>query len=181
MKKLSVKSVVATGIGAALFVIIGLFIRIPLFPNTDIQLEYAVLALFSGLFGPIPGFLIGFIGHTLKDSIAYGAPWWTWSIASGLLGVVLAYAVNSTDLENGIFGKSQIIRFNIIQIIGNIVIWGVLAPIADILIYSEPSNKVFTQGVIASVANIITIGIGGTALLVLYAKTRTKEGSLTKD
>ncbi|WEV45563.1 ECF-type riboflavin transporter substrate-binding protein [Streptococcaceae bacterium ESL0687] len=181
MKKLSIKSVVATGIGAALFVIVALYIRIPLFPNTDIQLQYAVLTLFSGLFGPIPGFLIGFIGHTLKDSIAYGAPWWTWSLASGLLGIVLGYAAKASDLENGNFGKAQIIRFNVIQVIGNIVIWGLLAPLGDVLIYSEPSNKVFTQGVIAVISNSLTIGIGGTLLLVLYAKSRTKEGSLTKD
>ena len=79
MKNNSVKIVVATGIGAALFVIIGWLINIPTpIPNTSIQLQYAVLALFSALFGPLAGFLIGFIGHALKDSFLYGAPWWTW-------------------------------------------------------------------------------------------------------
>ncbi|MEQ0489446.1 ECF transporter S component, partial [Anaerococcus murdochii] len=48
MKNNSVKIVVATGIGAALFVIIGWLINIPTpIPNTSIQLQYAVLALFS--------------------------------------------------------------------------------------------------------------------------------------
>ena len=51
MKNNSVKIVVATGIGAALFVIIGWLINIPTpIPNTSIQLQYAVLALFSALF-----------------------------------------------------------------------------------------------------------------------------------
>ena len=39
MKNNSIKAVVATGIGAALFVIIGMFINIPLFANTSIQLK----------------------------------------------------------------------------------------------------------------------------------------------
>ena len=71
MKNNSIKTVVATGIGAALFVVIGLVINIPTFvPNTSIQLQYAVQALLSILFGPV----VGFIGHALKDSIQYG-PW----------------------------------------------------------------------------------------------------------
>ena len=67
MKNNSIRTVVATGIGAALFIIIGMFVNIPIFGNTSIQLQYAVQALFSVIFGPITGFFMGFIGHALKD------------------------------------------------------------------------------------------------------------------
>lgn len=114
MKNNSVKIVVATGIGAALFVIIGWLINIPTpIPNTSIQLQYAVLALFSALFGPLAGFLIGFIGHALKDSFLYGAPWWTWVLGSGLMGLFLALSQRNFDSRN--FGNKEIIRFNIVQ------------------------------------------------------------------
>ena len=67
MKKFSVKTVVAIGIGAALFFVLGK-IAIPSFvANTNISLQYAILAMFATLFGPIAGALIGFIGHTLID------------------------------------------------------------------------------------------------------------------
>ena len=66
MKNNSIRTVVATGIGAALFIIIGMFVNIPIFGNTSIQLQYAVQALFSVIFGPITGFFMGFIGHALK-------------------------------------------------------------------------------------------------------------------
>ena len=63
MKNNSIRSVVATGIGAALFVVIGM-ISIPTpVPNTSIQLQYALQALFSVIFGPVVGFLTGFVGH----------------------------------------------------------------------------------------------------------------------
>ena len=53
MKNNSIRSVVATGIGAALFVVIGM-ISIPTpVPNTSIQLQYALQALFSVIFGPV--------------------------------------------------------------------------------------------------------------------------------
>ena len=108
MKNNSVKIVVATGIGAALFVIIGWLINIPTpIPNTSIQLQYAVLALFSALFGPLAGFLIGFIGHALKDSFLYGAPWWTWVLGSGLIGLFLAFGVKRETLTQGIFGNKE--------------------------------------------------------------------------
>ena len=164
MKNNSVKIVVATGIGAALFVIIGWLINIPTpIPNTSIQLQYAVLALFSALFGPLAGFLIGFIGHALKDSFLYGAPWWTWVLGSGLMGLFLAFGVKRETLTQGIFGNKEIIRFNIV------------------LVYSEPANKVFTQGIVAGLVNALTIAVAGTLLLKLYAATRTKSGSLDKE
>ena len=68
--KFTIKQVVAVGIGAALFVVIGM-INIPTpVPNTSIQLQYAVQALLSIIFGPIIGLLVGLIGHAIKDSLA---------------------------------------------------------------------------------------------------------------
>ncbi len=59
MKNNSIKTVVATGIGAALFVIVGILVNIPTaIPNTSIQLQYAVLALFAVIYGPNSWFLL---------------------------------------------------------------------------------------------------------------------------
>lgn len=68
----SIKDVVAIGVGAALFVVIAM-LQIPApAPNTSIQLQYALQALFSVVFGPIVGFLIGLIGHAIKDAMSGG-------------------------------------------------------------------------------------------------------------
>ena len=83
MKKMSIKTVVAVGIGAALFFVLARFVSIPSgIPNTSICLQYAVLALFAILYGPVAGGLIGFIGHTLGDLSWGGSPWWSWVLAS---------------------------------------------------------------------------------------------------
>ena len=64
MKNNSIKTVVATGIGAALFIIIGTLVNIPTpIPNTNLQTAIAVLALFAVVYGPTVGFFSGFIGH----------------------------------------------------------------------------------------------------------------------
>jgi energy-coupling factor transport system substrate-specific component len=49
----------------------------------------------------------------------------------------------------------------------------------DIVIYAEPVNKVFTQGVVAALMNAVSVGVIGTLLLIAYAATRTKKGSLS--
>ena len=85
MKKMSVKTVVAIGIGAALFFVLGnISIPTPV-PNTYASLQYAIQAVFAGLFGPIAGLVIGLIGQCSVDFTAYG-PWWSWIIASGMFG-----------------------------------------------------------------------------------------------
>ncbi|MGT2722239.1 ECF-type riboflavin transporter substrate-binding protein [Streptococcus porcinus] len=181
MNNLSIKTVVAIGIGAALFIIIGIFVPITVFTNTTISLQYAVQALFAVIFGPIAGFFIGFFGHMLKDMISYGSVWWSWVIPSALVGLGIGFLQKKLKLTQGIFTKKDIFLFNITQIVVNIISWALVAPLGDVLIYHEPANKVFTQGLFAGLANIVTIGIGGTLLLVAYTNTRTKSGSLTKD
>ena len=179
MKKLSVKTVVAIGIGAALFFVLGkVSIPTPV-PNTYISLQYAIEAVFAALFGPVAGLLIGFIGHTLIDATSYG-PWWSWIIASACVGLIIGLLTMTMDINEGIDAK-KLIRFNVAQIIAHLIAWGIIAPCLDILIYNEPVEKLFAQGLMAGVANIITTGIVGTLLLVAYAETVVKRGSLNKE
>lgn len=181
-KEFSVKTIVAIGIGSAVFVILGRFAVIPVpgVPNTNLETSYPFLALMSVLFGPVAGGLIGFIGHTLKDLTTYGA-WWSWIICSGVMGLIYGYAGRKIDLKSGVFAKKEIITFNLFQIVGNAVVWGLLAPALDILIYAEPASKVFTQGIVSGVLNMIAVAIIGTLLMKAYAATQVQAGSLKKD
>lgn len=180
--KLSIRTIVAIGIGAAVFMILGRFGSIPTgIPNTSIETSYALLALMSVIYGPIAGFAIGFIGHTLKDLVFYGMPWFSWVIASGVVGLVIGFSAKRLKINGGIFEKKQIIIFNIYQIIANALAWILVAPTLDIVIYAEPANKVYLQGTIASISNSITVAVLATILLHTYAKTKIKTGSLDKE
>ncbi|MFS0656475.1 ECF-type riboflavin transporter substrate-binding protein [Bacillus sp. 179-C3.3 HS] len=180
-KQLSTKTVVAIGIGAAVFVILGRFASIPTgIPNTQIETSYAFLALMAVLFGPVAGALIGFIGHLIKDATLFG-PWWSWIIVSGFVGLMIGFISKRLNVEEGIFGLKKIIFFNVVQVITQAIGWFVIAPILDIVIYAEPVNKVFLQGFAAGISNIITVGVIGTIIIAAYARTRSKSGSLTKE
>lgn len=179
--QLSIKSIVAIGIGAALFFVLGRFVAIPSpVPNTTINIQYAILGVFGVIYGPIVGLLAGFIGHILID-LSWGSPWWSWIIASAVYGLIIGFAKNKINVESGTFGKKEIITFNVFQIVAHAFAWILVAPILDMLIYTEPIEKVFAQGATATLLNGLSTAVIGTIILIAYAKTKTKAGSLQKE
>lgn len=182
MKKSPVVTIVAIGIGAALFFVLGRFVAIPSpIPNTNFSSQYGLLAFMAYLFGPVAGMLIGFIGHTLID-FSYGwGIWWSWVIASGVTGLLMGFAGKFCKQQAGSFSVKAGLIFNGVQVVANLIGWCLIAPVLDILIYAEPANKVFLQGAVAAASNCITTAIIGTILCVAYAATKPKSGSLTKD
>ncbi len=178
----SIKTVVAIGIGAALFFVLGRFVAIPSpVPNTNISLQYAVLALLAVMYGPVAGGLIGFIGHTLIDLSWGGTPWWSWVITSAFVGVIVGLFAKKLNVQEGEFGKGKVALFAIANIAAHVIGWIVVAPVLDILIYAEPANKVFAQGAFAAISNTITAVIVGGLLVLAYTKTIAKKGSLDQE
>ena len=177
----STKTLVGTALGAALFTVLFMYVKIPTgIPETQIQSAYGIGGFFAAMFGPIAGFLIAFIGHFISDSLSYGA-WWSWIIASGVCCFIIGLVYPKLKVEDGVFTGKDIVLYNVCQLIANAFAWIVVAPVLDIVIYSEPVNLVFTQGLVAAATNTVSAGVIGTLLLVLYSKTRAKKGSLTKE
>lgn len=185
MKKLfefKTKTIVATGLGAALFMLLFMYVKVPTgVPETDIKTAYGVGAFFAALFGPIAGGLIAFIGHAIADALQYGSPWWSWVIASGVSCFAIGFVYPKLKAEEGEFERKDLVIFNIYQVLANIAAWILIAPILDIVIYKEPVNLVFAQGAVAALTNAVSCGVIGSILLILYSKTRSKKGSLTKE
>ena len=178
----SIKTVVAVGIGAALFFVLGRFVAIPSpVPNTNISLQYAVLALLAAMYGPVVGGLIGFIGHTLIDLSWGGSPWWSWVIASAFVGVVVGLFFKKLNLQEGEFSKKQVAFFALANIVAHLLAWILVAPVLDIAIYAEPVKKVFAQGAFAAVSNSITAVVVGGLLVLAYTRTIAKKGSLDQE
>ena len=182
MKKNSIKTVVAVGIGAALFFVLGRFVAIPSgIPNTNFCVQYAVLGMLATMYGPVAGALIGFIGHTLIDLSWGGSPWWSWVIASTVVGAVAGFVGQKIKLNEGVFGKKEIAIFAIGNVIANAISWLVVAPVLDVLMYAEPVNKVFAQGAMAATVNSLTAVVVGALLCIAYSKTIAGKGTLEQE
>ena len=180
--KFGIKEVVAAGIGTALFIVLTT-VSIPLgfIPNTSLQIRAAVLAFMSAVYGPIVGGIIGLVGHAAGDAIFYGSVWWSWVFPDAVFGIVVGLFANSFAIKEGGFDTKKIVKFNIIQVVANAVAWILLAPVLDIVIYAEPANKVFVQGIWAFVGDILIVAILGTILGVAYSKIGAKSSSLKKE
>lgn len=181
-KNKSVQTVVATGIGAAIIFVLMKFVAIPTgISNTQVNVAEGFLPLLAAIYGPVAAGLAMFIGHALNDFVTYGSPWWTWVVVDGLIGVAFGLFKRQLDVQSGIISISKLVLFNVYQVVVNFIGWVLLAPTGDILIYHEPANKVYLQGVVTWLLNSASVAIIGTILLVLYTKTRTKRGSLKKE
>ena len=78
-------------------------------------------------------------------------------------------------------GKKELIRYIIVCVVSCILCWGVLAPIGDILIYAEPANLVFIQGLFVGLSGMIASIVVGGILCKAYAASKAQKGSLTKE
>ena len=169
MKNFAVKTIVAIGIGAALFFVLSTYIAIPTpIPNLKLSVHYPVIGVMAMLFGPLAGCLMGLIGHFLSDLASGWGVWWSWVAGSAFFGLAMGFVGYKIDLSKG-------------EIIAHLISWGLIAPGLDSLIYNEPVEKIFLQGAVGSVGNILSTAVVGTILCFAYASTRAKKGSLKKE
>jgi energy-coupling factor transport system substrate-specific component len=174
-----VKAVVVIAIGAALYGVGGL-ISIPVFANTTIKPAMAILALFAAVYGPVIGFLVGFLGHLLTDLFAGWGVWLTWVLGSGIVGAAIGLFGRMTDhtIEKGELKKSAIGLFILLSFLGNFIGY-MISAILDYFIFTEPLDKVITQQLIIAFSN--TIVILGTLLLMLVVRRNVSKMNLQKD
>ena len=180
----STRTIVATGLGAAVFLVLFMYVKVPSpVPETNLQIAYGISSFFAAVFGPLAGFLVAFVGHALSDFISYGSPWWSWVVASGISALITGFCSKKVApaVEEGVFGKSELISFILWVVIGNAAAWIVAAPVLDIVMYKEPVQLVFAQGGVAFVLDAIVSCVIGGILLKAYASNKTGRGTLSKD
>ena len=174
--KINVKSVVSVIAGTAIFAWMFMYVKLPTgIPNTDIQMACGIGAFFSAVMGPVAGAVISFVGHAISDTLQSGSPWWSWVIASGVASYVTGLVYPKLKNKFGNFERNDVIRFNIFQIAGNIFAWVIIAPVLDMLIYSEGMKLAFTQGIVAAISNSMATGVIGTVLLEIYNKMQKRD------
>ena len=179
---LSAKTVVVVAIGAALYGIGGLpMFGIPVFANTTLKPAMAVLALFSVMFGPLVGFLVGFIGHWVTDLFAGWGVWLTWILGSGIVGFIMGMfpSLTQRNLEKGLFPIRDFALFVGLALAGNVIGYGCSA-FLDSILYGEPEAKVYTQMAIVSAGNTILIAVVGYFILKALAKRNKQSSKLTE-
>ena len=123
------------------------------------------------LAAPIFWFFVAEGWHYTRNRGKYAGRLFLFAIV-GHFAYNFAFGIPFLPFQTSVFNQTSVIWS---------LAWGLVAPVLDILIYAEPVEKLFAQGLMAAVANIITTGVVGTLLLLGYAKTVVKRGSLEKE
>ena len=177
-KIISVKTIAAIGIGTALMFVLNRFFFFPtgVF-NIYVYPGIGILAAFAAIFGPLAGFLIGFIGHALVDHFAWNNIWWSWVSASALFGFAVGFFWKYYKIEESGFGIAQALLFNCVQIAANILAYVFVARALNLFMYDEPFGLLTAQGFAASGFNAAVVLILGTSLVIIYSRIRAKTRS----
>ena len=166
MKLTPVKRAAAVAGGSLLFFLLGRFAVIPSpVPTVNLCLQYGLLGFWAVVFGPVTGALAGLLGHIAID-LTYGAPCWSWIIATAVFGAATGALANITRIDLKKLIREDLIRFNLIQIAAHVVCWAGVAPVLEILLYNESMDLIFAQGLTAAIANTVTTAIVGSGLLL---------------
>ncbi len=170
------REVVYAAIGAALYGVFSFvtnFLALPAAGNISLRPAVAIPMFFGVAFGPIVGFLSGFVGNVLGDFLSGYGFWWSWDLGNGLMGLIpglMAYSFKSFR------DKSTIIKAEILVIIGVVV--GMIVPsLLEIPISGIDLNTAlvgyFTPAAISNVINgLILVPI----LMVAYAAVAARSG-----
>ncbi|GHU10272.1 hypothetical protein FACS1894151_09490 [Spirochaetia bacterium] len=116
-----------------------------------------------------------------RSDLTWGGIWWSWVIADAVYGFLVGLLWKFYKIEEGGFRLKTAIIFNAAQIAANFIAWLAIAPTLDILIYQEPANKVFIQGLVAAGLNSAVVLILGTLVALGYSRSRVKAGSLKEE
>lgn len=166
---------VVTALGIAMFFVVGKFLAIPTpLPNFSLFLQYAIQIVFSFYFGPVVGFLVGFIGHFLVDLISGWGIWMSWIVSSGVFGLLTGLTSMLINKRENPFKVIKIIIFSFAVIVFGAICWVVIAPVGDLLFYGEPYNLVVLEGLIAFGTNTGSALFIGLPLIFALKKTHLR-------
>ncbi len=90
------------------------------------------------------------------------------AIVAGLAGSLFA-GIRRKSFLAGTFSRHDALRFNVIQVVANVIIFGLILPTLEVFFYQASTAVVFINGWIFSMINSILIAIFATALFKLIA------------
>jgi len=170
------KQVVYAAIGAALYAVLGYatnMLQLPGAGNVSIRPAVAIPMFFGVAFGPLVGFITGFVGNILADLLSGYGFWIWWDLGNGLLGLIpgLIYPA----IENYRAGKS-IWQAELFVVLGALVGMG-LASLSEMWVSGADMNTViFANFLPAFLSDIVNGLILVPLLMIAYAAIVQRSG-----
>lgn len=146
----NIKKITFTAIGIAMYVVVSMFLKIPMIGHISLDLGYIVLAFYCMMFGPISAALVGCCGSFLVTLITSG-----WISISWPLGNLLIGAICAVTYKPDKPGRNLIIT--ILAVFAGIL--GIKTAI-ECPLYGIPLLVKIPKNLVAAIADSITMCIG---------------------
>ncbi len=176
------KTIVAVGVGAALFGVLMVYGGIQVFTNTNLTTAMIIPVIVGGMFGAIPAALTCFVGNVIADLIGGWGLWFDWSVGNAVLGFFVGLLpVYGARITDGIFNTKHAVIFIIMCLLGCVVGFGIVTPIFTTLFYGAELTITLVQSLTGSIANMVVFIVAGVPLLTLLANRNKRGSNLTRE
>lgn len=170
------REVVYAAIGAALYAILAVatnFIQIPSAGNVSFRPAVAIPMFFGIAFGPLVGFITGFLGNIISDMISGYGFWFWWDLGNGIMGLIpglMAFSFTSFRAQ------ATIIKAEIYVIIG-VLVGMAVASLSEMWVSGADMNTVIVGNFVPSIIpNLINGLILVPILMIAYDAYVSRSG-----
>ena len=157
-------------IGVLIFYVFSAYLGL-LLPTyrMGVSISSAWLTFIAVVLGPIAAGLVAFFGQILSG-VGSHTIWWTWVIADGIYGLLLGLLVHRMAFDSVKLNNRRFWIFNLWQVIANILVWLIIAPLGDMWVYGSFPRLVFMQGAINMSLNIGANATIGILMIMVYQR-----------
>jgi energy-coupling factor transport system substrate-specific component len=169
----SVHQIYFVVIGAVFYAVLGLAtnsLQLPSTINVYFRPAVAIPLFFGVAFGPIVGFLVGFVGNIIVDFISVREVWIWWDIGVGLMGLItglMSFSFASFKAASTLLKAERFVIFSVVTGMG-------VASLSEIWVSGADLNTVINSNFIpAVIADLINGLILVPILMIAYETVLT--------
>lgn len=170
------REVVYAAIGAALYAVLAVatnFIQIPSAGNVSFRPAVAIPMFFGIAFGPLVGFITGFLGNIISDMISGYGFWFWWDLGNGIMGFLpglMAFSFTSFKAQ------ATLIKAEIYVIVG-VLVGMAVAALSEMWVSGADMNTVIVGNFVpAVIPNLINGLILVPILMIAYDAVVSRSG-----
>lgn len=171
MKKIALKKLTTNALGIALFVVLSMCLRIPVFENYYLCLGYVVMTVYCYCVGTISGTLVGTMGVILYCVLISGFRGMPgWAVGNLILGIIIGLTFKVVKKLKRPW-LEDVISIAVIIVATAIAILMVKSMVEHLLYY-EPFFIRVAKNVYAFVADVIVIVVSLPVCRLLYPQLK---------
>lgn len=146
----NIKKITLTAVGIALYVVVSMFLKVPMIGHIALDLGYIVLAFYCMMFSPFSAGVVGAGGAFLVSLIASGWIAFGWPLGNLLIGAVCAY----------FYKPDRPIKNVIVTVLSVFVGVLVIKTAIECPLYGIPILVKIPKNLVASIADCIVMSVG---------------------